>query len=174
MNANSFATLLRTLFSELVHGSPNPTARTYVLNMGDAGLLASLDRLSAASASASRSGPSIAAHVDHLRYGLSLLNRWAAGSPPPWPDTDWTLSWRKNVVSDAEWRGLRDELRREAAIWAEALGTPRDVSDIEAGWMAGSIAHLGYHMGAIRQLDRITRGPTAEDEAQAQAEPYRP
>jgi hypothetical protein len=141
-----------------------------VLNQGDVGLLASLNRLSAASASATHGGPSIAAHVDHLRYGLSLLNRWANGPPPPWPDTDWTASWRKNFVSDAEWQQLRDELRREAAAWAEALRSPREVSDVEAGWMAGSVAHLAYHMGAIRQIDRATRGPTAEDEASTQAE----
>jgi hypothetical protein len=78
---------------------------------------------------------------------------------------DWTVSWRQTVVSDTGWRTLRDELRREATRWAEVLGTPRDVSDVEAGWMAGSVAHLAYHLGAIRQIDRSTRGPTAEDEA---------
>jgi hypothetical protein len=132
------------------------------------GLLASLDRLSAAAASATRDGPSIAAHVDHLRYGLSLLNRWASGSPPPWPDTDWTVSWRKTLVSESEWRTLRDELRREADAWAAVLRTPREVTDVQMGWMAGSVAHLAYHVGAIRQIDRATRGPTAEFEAEAQ------
>ncbi len=173
MNTGPFATLLRTLFGELIHGSPDPSARTYVLNQGDPGLLASLDRLSAASASATHGGPSIAAHVDHLRYGLSLLNRWATGTPPPWPDMDWTASWRKTVVSEAEWQQLRDELRREADVWTEILRSPREVSEVEAGWMAGSVAHLAYHLGAIRQIDRATRGPTAEDEASVQAGPRR-
>jgi hypothetical protein len=70
-------------------------------------------------------------------------------------------------VSETEWRKLRDELRREAEAWAAVLRTPREVSDVEAGWMAGSVAHFSYHMGAIRQIDRTTRGPTAEDEARA-------
>jgi hypothetical protein len=169
MNTASFGHLLPMIFREVVYGSPDPGARTYVLNQGDEGLLASLDRLSAASASATHGGPSIAAHVDHLRYGLSLLNRWANGVPPPWPDMDWTASWRRIVVSEAEWRKMREELRREAARWAEVLGTPRDVSDVEAGWMAGSVTHAAYHLGAIRQIDRSTRGPTAEDEARAQS-----
>ena len=173
MDTGSFASVLHMIFSELVHGSPDPGERTYVLNQGDHGLLASLDRLPAAAASATHGGASIAAHVDHLRYGLSLLNRWAAGSSPPWPETDWTASWRKNVVSDSEWRTLRDELRREVNTWAGALRTPREVSEIEAGWLTGSVAHLAYHMGAIRQIDRTTRGPTAEDEARAQAESRR-
>ncbi len=165
MDTASLAPVLLTLFRELVDGSADPGGRTYVLNQGDGGLLAALDRLTAAAASAGHGGPSIAAHVDHLRYGLSLLNRWASGSPPPWPDMDWTVSWRKSVVSETEWRKLRDELRREAEAWAGVLRAPREVSDVEAGWMAGSVAHLAYHMGAIRQIDRTTRGPSAEDEA---------
>ena len=168
--SGQFAKLLPTIFRELVHGSPDPSARTYVLNQGDQGLLASLERLSAAAASATHAGgPSIAAHVDHLRYGLSLLNRWAGGDAPPWPDMDWTASWRRTVVSDAEWESLREELHREAARWAETLSSPPEVSDVQAGWMSGSVAHLAYHLGAIRQIDRATRGPTAEDEARAQA-----
>ncbi len=166
MSTGSLAEALPTVFAELVHGSPDLRARTYVLNQGDRGLLASLDRLPAAAASATHGGaPSIAAHVDHLRYGLSLLNRWATGEAPPWPDMDWTVSWRRTVVSDDGWRTLRDELRREATRWAEALSAPRDLSDVEAGWIVGSVAHLAYHLGAIRQIDRAARGPTAEDEA---------
>jgi hypothetical protein len=166
--ATSLADILPAIFRELVLGSSDPGARTFVLNQGDQGLLASLDRLSAADASATHGGaPSIAAHVDHLRYGLSLLNGWGDGVSPPWPEMDWTVSWTRNIVSDSEWRALRDDLRREATRWAQALGTPREVTDLEAGWMAGSVAHLAYHLGAIRQIDRLTRGPTAEDEAKA-------
>jgi hypothetical protein len=161
---------LSVIFRELVQGSPDPGARTYVLNQGDQGLLASLDRLSAQAASASHDGgASIAAHVDHLRYGLSLLNRWGDGISPPWPAMDWTESWRRNVVSDDGWRTLREELRRETAKWALVLSKPRDLSETEAGWITGSVVHLAYHLGAIRQIDRALRGPTAEDEARAKA-----
>jgi hypothetical protein len=169
MSTPSLTAVLSTLMRELVDGSPDPGARTYVLNRGDAGLLASLDRLSATAASAMHGGPSIAAHADHLRYALSLLNGWAAGALPPAEDMDWAASWQRNVVSDAEWRTLRDALRCEASVWAAALRAPRAVSEVEAGWMAGSVAHLAYHLGAIRQLDRAARGPTAEDEARAAA-----
>lgn len=170
MSTLDVTTVLPTLLRELVDGSPDPSGRTYLLNRGDAGLLASLDRLSAAAASAtSGGGPSIAAHVDHLRYGLSLLNAWAAGALPPAEAMDWTASWRRVTVSDAEWRALRDALRREAGAWADALRTPRVSSDVEAGWVVGSVAHLAYHLGAIRQIDRAARGPTAEDEARAEA-----
>ena len=170
MSTHYLATILPTLMAELVDGSPDPSGRTYMLNRGDVGLLASLDRLSFAEASATHGGgPSIAANVDHVRYGLSLLNRWAAGTPVPRKDVDWTASWKKNVVSNEEWQTLRDDLRREAKAWMQAMRTPREMSDVEAGWMAGSVAHLAYHLGAIRQIDRATRGPTAADEARAEA-----
>ena len=169
MDTTSFGPVLLTLFNELIDGSPDPRRRTYMLNQGDAGFLVSLDRLPAAAASAANGGPSIAAHVDHVRYGLSLLNRWANGTLPPEEDRDWTASWRKNAVSDTEWRTLRAELRREAAAWVETLRAPREVNDVEAGWLVASVAHLAYHMGAIRQIDRETRGPSAEEEARAQA-----
>jgi len=169
MRSERLAEALPALFCELLQGSPDGSARAYVLNQGDHGLLASLDRLSAAAASATHAGgASIASHADHLRYGFSLLNRWADGLSPPWPEMDWTASWKRTAVSEAEWRTLCEELRREATRWASALSAPRDVSEKEAGWLVGSVAHLAYHMGAIRQIDRATRGPSAEDEARAQ------
>jgi hypothetical protein len=42
------------------------------------------------------------------------------------------------------------------------------LDDEELKWFIGTVAHLGYHLGAIRQIDRTTRGPTAEDERRVQ------
>src|SRR5262249_14367168 len=139
-----------------------------MLNRGDRGLVDALENVSAAAASTPNAGASIAAHADHLRYGLALLNRWANGEAAPWDDADWTASWKKGVVTDAEWRALRDDLRREAEAWVTALAKPRELSGRELGWVAGSVAHLAYHLGAIRQIDRAARGPTAEDERRAE------
>lgn len=153
---------LTTLLAELVDGAPVTGA--YILNRGDPGLLASLDHLTAHDASATTpTGSSIAAHVDHLRYGLSLMNRWAAGENP-FDDADWAVSWRRTTVSDDEWKSLRAALGDEAHRWLAALGTPREVNDMELDGMIGSIAHLAYHLGAIRQIDSTTRGPRADQE----------
>ena len=103
-------------------------------------------------------GSSIAAHVDHLRYGLSLMNSWTAGENP-FANADWGASWKKTTVSDEEWRTRRAELRTEATRWLEALGRPRDVQTIELNGIVGSIVHLAYHLGAIRQINQATRGP---------------
>ncbi len=158
-------TVLPALFSELVNGSPDPAVGTFMLNRGDLGLLHALDQLSAQTASRTPTGgATIAAHVDHLRYGFELLNRWAGGETSPWKTADWTASWRKQVVTDDEWRRLRAELRREAETWQRHLGTLGELNDTAAKWVAGSVAHLAYHLGAIRQIDRATRGPTADEE----------
>lgn len=157
MHTGELSNTLTTLFSELVNGAPKDGA--YMLNAGDEGLLRSLDKLPAEAASAlTVTGSSIAAHADHLRYGLSLMNRWSAGENP-FGSADWSASWKKTTVSDDEWRTRRAELRDEALRWLEALRTPRDVQPIELNGIVGSIAHLAYHLGAIRQINQATRGP---------------
>jgi hypothetical protein len=152
MNTAEISKSLTTLLAELVNGAPNASA--YMLNRGDPGLLRSLDRLSASAAS-----HKIAAHVDHVRYGLSLMNRWAGGEPDPFATADWGAAWRTTHVSDAEWATLRAELRDEAHRWLQALGKPREVDTVALNGIIGSIAHLAYHLGAIRQIDRATAGP---------------
>lgn len=152
---------LPVLFGELVHGASKSAC--FVLNSGDLGLLAALDRVSAAEASVARDGgATIAAHADHLRYGLSLMNRWAAGENP-WADADWTQSWKVGKVSDGEWTKLRADLRAEAERWLAALRSPREVKGIELDGVIASVVHLAYHLGAIRQIQRNARGPRAED-----------
>ena len=83
---------LALLFAELTDG-PSPDA-AYMLNAGDPGLLRSLDALSAEAASRQPApgAASIAAHVDHLCYGLELMNRWGDGEADPWSSADWTAS----------------------------------------------------------------------------------
>jgi hypothetical protein len=163
MDTSELAGTLTTLFSELVDGAPERMA--FMLNGGDAGLLRSLDRLPAETASASsQGGATIAAHVEHLRYGLSLMNRWAAGENP-FRDADWGAAWHTSSVSEEEWARLRAELRDEAHRWIAALGAPREISRVELNGVVGSIAHLAYHLGAIRQIDRAARGPTADEAA---------
>ncbi|MES2521686.1 MAG: hypothetical protein V4617_03225 [Gemmatimonadota bacterium] len=154
---------LPSLFSELVFGAPEHGA--YVLNPKDAGLLKSLDDLSAAQASmASHGGATIAAHAEHLRYGLSLMNRWAAGENP-FTDADWTAAWKRTTVSDAEWREVRAGLRNEIERWHASLQEPREVNGIELDGAIGSIIHLAYHLGAIRQIEPRMRGPKATESA---------
>lgn len=150
---------LKTLFAELVEGAPGGGG-AYMLNSGDIGLLRSLDKLSATDASRSANGgATIAAHAQHVRYGLSLMNRWANEGGDPFADATWDAAWKISSVDDARWEEIRTGLRQEARRWKDVLGSPRQTSDVELNGMIGSIGHLAYHLGAIRQIAKETRGP---------------
>ena len=150
---------LTTLFSELTEGANTPGG-AFILNSGDAGLLRSLDGLPVADASRSlASGATVAAHAQHLRYGLSLMNRWAREGGNPFADAKWDEAWKTTIITDAEWTEIRNGLRDEVLRWKEALATPREVTTVELCGLIGSVAHLAYHLGAIRQIAPNARGP---------------
>jgi hypothetical protein len=160
MQTNDVAPALTQLFSELVNGASS-RAGAFILNTGDVGLLQSLDKLSAVEASRSvNGGATIAAHAQHLRYGLSLMNRWAAEGGNPFADATWDAAWKIGEVDARTWEETRNGLRAEAHRWLTALGAPRDVMDVERTGMIASVAHLAYHLGAIRQIAKDARGPT--------------
>ena len=148
----------RRVFSELVAGT-NPKGG-YVLNTDDIGLLQSLEKISAADASrAVNGGATIAAHTQHLRYGLSLMNEWATKGGNPFANAKWDEAWKMSAVNDAQWREIQAGLRDETSQWLEVLKTPREMSSVEFTGLVGSIAHLAYHLGAVRQIAAAARGP---------------
>jgi hypothetical protein len=152
---------LDTLLREILYGSQGEDA--FVVNRGDRGLLASLDQLSAEAASAHAPGrPSAAAHVDHLCYGLGLLNRWAIGEDP-WTTADYRRSWQRQRVSEAEWTSLRASLREIASEWMTRLLAKPDWDRLGVTTAVASVVHLAYHVGAIRQVAGGSRGPEAND-----------
>jgi hypothetical protein len=156
--ADSAATLAR-LFAELVDGTA-AFGGGYILNTGDVGLLASLEKLSAADASRSTNdGATIAAHVQHERYGLSLMNRWATEGGDPFADATWDEAWKIRDVDAPAWDEIRSGFAAEARRWLEVLRTPRETTETELNGMVASIAHMAYHIGAIRQIHKQVRGP---------------
>jgi hypothetical protein len=159
MQISDVGPCLVTLFSELVDGAPARGA-AFMLNSGDFGLLRSLDTLSATDASESaHGGATIAAHAQHVRYGLSLMNEWAAHGGNPFANAKWDEPWKLSSVDTATWNEIRSGLRAEAHRWLKALGAPRDLAPVELTGMISSIAHLAYHLGAIRQINQKVRGP---------------
>ena len=72
----------------------------------------------------------IAAHVDHVHYGFTLMNRWAAGEANPFAGADWKPVWQHTTVTDDQWRSLRDNLRQQAETWRKAVATRTDWDDM--------------------------------------------
>jgi hypothetical protein len=66
-------------------------------------------------------------------------------------------------VSEEEWASRREALRQQAHQWRESLERPRDLTTFELSAVVGSVVHLAYHFGAIRQIDRLMAGPPAHD-----------
>lgn len=159
MNTAELVPSLTTLFSEIAFGA-DKQGGAYVLNSGDVGLLASLDKLSFDAASKNTNGgATIAAHAQHVRYGLSLMNKWAREGGNPFADAKWDAAWKITTVQGDAWDEIRAGLREECTRWREALRSPRDVSVVELNGLVASVAHLSYHLGAIRQIDKNARGP---------------
>ena len=159
MQTTEISPTFALLFSELIAGAPGRSG-AFILNSGDAGLLRSLDKLSAADASRSvNGGATIAAHAQHLRYGLSLMNQWATDGGNPFADAKWDEAWKTAGVDATEWEAIRTGLGDEAHRWLHTLNSPREATEVELTGMAASIAHLAYHLGAIRQINKDARGP---------------
>lgn len=95
----------------------------------------------------------------HVRYGLSLMNRWAREGGNPFASATWDEAWKTSAVDGTSWDEIRRGLRDETHRWLDALKAPRDVADVEMAGMVGSVAHLAYHLGAIRQINKDARGP---------------
>jgi uncharacterized damage-inducible protein DinB len=150
---------IRRVLRELIDGPDEAATSTWILNKEDAGLVATLDRLSPKDASAEliATRATLAGHANHIRFSLSLLNRWAKGENP-FADADWAGSWRVQQVTAAEWADLRDSLRAEAAEWLDAVDDPREWDPVSLTGAIASAAHLAYHFSAIRQLLGLLEG----------------
>jgi len=147
-----FQRAVSKLLAEIFDGPPGSEA--YILNIGDPGLHRQLEAISAAAASLQPipGRPSIAAHVDHVHFGMSLLVRWLSGEENPWAGADWNGSWQRTKVTDEQWRVLRDGLRKQAGMWQKAVAVRTEWDDISAAGALSTIAHTAYHLGAIRQI----------------------
>ena len=146
------------LAREVVEG---PGAEGWILNLGDTGVLGSLRSLTATQASApGRTGSTVASHVAHVLFGFELLNRWSQGENPF--TADYTESWHQREVNDQEWDSLRARLDAELRIWLESVSGTGALGSTELKGTIASVAHLAYHLGAIRQIAPDAKGPKAE------------
>jgi hypothetical protein len=87
------------------------------------------------------------------------MNRWATDGGDPFTDARWEDAWKISRVDAKEWQEIRDGLHDESDRWITALGTIESTANPGLAGMIGSIVHLAYHVGAIRQIARNARGP---------------
>ncbi len=123
---------------------------------GNHGLLATLAGLSAAQASdPTVLGLSAAAHAAHLAYHMEVVVRWENGERGPF---DWKASFQPGTVDEPAWTALQRRVESAYGALVELAQRPTDWDDEEkgaAGGVAGALAHVAYHLGAIRQLVKL-------------------
>lgn len=108
------------------------------------GLRDTLAALSASDASRGEGRTSIAAHTHHVKFSFQAFGAGIRGESP----LDWNESWSVSSVDDAEWRKLQDELAREYATFYASVQSATSEEALHAATVG--VAHLAYHLGAIR------------------------
>ena len=117
-------------------------------NRSDAGLFGTLGKLAAEDASRVRGKTSIAAHVNHVIFGLDASARWIEGDRTT---RNWKESWNAGSVSSDEWARMRDKLRVSYQDMRRDVELYASTSKESMGGVIGALAHVAYHLGAIRQ-----------------------
>ena len=143
---------IRTLLTELIDGPAG--FGCWVINRDEPGMLGLLATLSAEEAKQSTSPgrTTLAAHVRHMSYALSLLNRWAGGEENPFATADWEGSWQLDAIDDDAWQALIAQLETEAHAWRDAVQQPREWDELSLTGAIASCAHIAYHFGAMKQI----------------------
>lgn len=115
----------------------------------NAGIFQTLEGLSPQQASFSFQGhPSIAAHVRHMVFHLKVGVEWMQGDHSK---RDWVGSFRPFETDEADWQNLKQNLQDTRNAYLSLLEqAPETEFEEEMGY--GVVAHLAYHLGAIRQL----------------------
>jgi hypothetical protein len=148
------AQFLRVL-REAFDGPPGPWS--YFTDKDSlAGVFGTIDGLSAMEASRriGASATSIAGHVHHLAGSLAISTRWIRGELTA---RDRDQSWTVSAVDEREWSALRAALRREYEAILTTIQSHGHWDENAIGGAAGAIAHVAYHLGAIRQRVAVAR-----------------
>jgi isopropylmalate/homocitrate/citramalate synthase len=115
-------------------------------------LFETIDALTAAEASRSIGRcATVAAHVAHVTFYLSVLERYMASGAVE--TIDWRAIWSTvGVVTPEEWQRLKNALRETAARVRSAIHNRSSWDDEAAvGAALAIVVHTAYHLGAIRQ-----------------------
>jgi hypothetical protein len=123
-------------------------------NRSDAGFFGTLGPLTAADASRQVAGTSVAAHIHHAAWAMGATAAWIRGDRSR---RDWKESWQVNAVDDAAWKRLVGELRRQYEELRQSIQAHALDGEEAFGGAVGAIAHLAYHLGAVRQKIAVLR-----------------
>ena len=158
MNPNVFLNdWLEVMFEACEGGHPGQGTAfldgTKADGSGNNGLCATLELLSATQASdPTLLGLSVAAHTAHTAYHMEVGVRWMAGDHGPF---DWQGSFDPRAVDETEWNTLKARVRTAYNALVQLNKSVTEWNDDSLGGLSGALAHVCYHLGAIRQTVKL-------------------
>ncbi|MCY7376818.1 MAG: hypothetical protein LH472_12730 [Pyrinomonadaceae bacterium] len=147
INQTDFTTALSILFRETFEGMP--TVEEQVFLDRDAGIFATLGQIDAERASAEINFTTIAAHSEHARFYIELLDNYLNKDMRV---IDFKQGWRVKTVGENEWDDLRGNLSKTYRKFSETLSKNEEWTLDAITVAMGIITHTAYHLGAIRQM----------------------
>lgn len=153
VSIDSIITQLMAVLGEAFEG---PKERwSYFTDTGaDAGMFATIGKLTAEEATRVLGETSIAAHVNHVLFGLEASAAWIQGNRTT---RDWKGSWRVSSIEEADWKRLLERLRAGYQTLRRAIPMYAATTPEAMGGAVGALAHAAYHLGAIRQKVTFAR-----------------
>lgn len=145
-----------SLYRELLEGVAEGSS-TWITSGGrGGGAYGTVADLTAEQASRQLNGTTVAAHVEHLRWAMQLLNDEYDGKHGA---QHWSESWLVSTVDAAAWDRLRAELRATGERLLANLRRPAPWERASASKsLLFSFGHTAYHLGALRQLRKQLLG----------------
>jgi hypothetical protein len=147
INQSDFTTALAVLFRETFEGMPKVEENVYLAH--DSGMFITLGKIDAERASTEINATTIAAHSEHTRFYLELLDNYLNKNMRV---VNFSRSWDIKIVSEDEWDDLRENISRIYRKTTETFNQNEEWSLDEITVAMGIIAHTAYHLGAIRQM----------------------
>lgn len=147
INQDDFTTALSILLKEIFEGMP--TAEEQVFLDHDAGIFSTLGSIDARRASFEINSTTIAAHSEHARFYIELLDNYLNKDLRV---IDFQQSWRVKTVSEDEWDDLRGNLSKTYRKFTETLSKNEEWALDSITVAMGVVAHTAYHLSAIRQM----------------------
>lgn len=123
-------------------------------NKPDAGFIGLLEGLNAADVSRPIAGTSIVSHVHHVIFSLLESAAWIRGDHS---HKDWNESWRVSSVTDSKWSEMLDHMRASFLALRIAIRENGAKDILTIGGTIGVVAHMAFHLGAIRQKVTLLR-----------------
>ncbi len=147
INQTDFTQALSILFRETFEGMLTPEELVYLDR--DAGIFMTLGKIDAAQASTEINSSTIAAHSEHARFYLELLDNYLNEDLRI---IDFKQSWRIKTVGEDEWDALRENMSKIYRKVGETFGKNEEWALDTITVAMGIVAHTAYHLGAIRQM----------------------